>query len=35
VLALNLNAILARYGHDNRADAVEAEAIAPLERTVV
>ena len=35
VLALNLNAILARYGHDNRADAVEAEAISALERTVV
>jgi aminoglycoside phosphotransferase (APT) family kinase protein len=33
VLALNLNAILARYGHDAAMPAVEAEALASLERT--
>jgi aminoglycoside phosphotransferase (APT) family kinase protein len=33
VLALNLNAILARYGHDAGMPAVEAEALASLERT--
>jgi aminoglycoside phosphotransferase (APT) family kinase protein len=33
VLALNLGAILARYGHDAGMPAVEAEALASLERT--
>jgi len=35
VLALNLNAILASWGHDEGAAAVEREAIASLNRTVV
>ena len=34
VLALNLNALLARYGHDEGAVAVEREAISALNRTV-
>jgi aminoglycoside phosphotransferase (APT) family kinase protein len=35
VLALFLNAVLARYGRDERMSAVEAEALASLDRTVL